>query len=254
MKGNKTVIIVVAAALIFAAAIVVSFYLSFGGGNDNPITLPEPSTVLESPGPSEQVDDNDPFASIKPSNVKAILRTLSRPANYHREISVITNYSGGSMETRINIWESEGNVKLVLKNDSYVKHVLLRDGELCIWYEGADDLYRQSYTGAVSIDELQMTLTYEGILDIPDEMIIDAKYTALPSQSDARCVYIEVLPGPEGYEDRYWVSLDTGLLVEAKSLENDELCYSMAEISMDPLPANDEQFAGRFEIAVAGDS
>ena len=38
------------------------------------------------------------------------------------------------------------------------------------------------------------------------------------SVSDVNCIYVETVQDPEGYTQRYWVSVETGLLVASERL------------------------------------
>lgn len=53
------------------------------------------------------------------------------------------------------------------------------------------------------------------------------------------CVYIEYRGGAlDGYRQRYWVSVDTGLLTAAEILSGDDLVYRMsAQILQTPCPS-----------------
>ena len=67
--------------------------------------------------------------------------------------------------------------------------------------------------------------TYESILDLPVEDIAAADYRSV---SDVNCIYVETVQDPEGYTQRYWVSVETGLLVASERLLEEETIYRMA--------------------------
>lgn len=50
------------------------------------------------------------------------------------------------------------------------------------------------------------------------------------------------LEDPDGYVSRYWVNVDTGLLVAAERLQNDETIYRMGELSMTVDPEFTDDF------------
>ena len=52
--------------------------------------------------------------------------------------------------------------------------------------------------------------------------------------SDVRCIYVETAEDEWGYAQRYWVSVDTGLLVVAERLQKGETVYRMAALSGRP--------------------
>ena len=69
--------------------------------------------------------------------------------------------------------------------------------------------------GDITPDDEQAIPTYETILDLPVEDIAAADYRSV---SDVNCIYVETVQDPEGYTQRYWVSVETGLLVASERL------------------------------------
>ena len=53
------------------------------------------------------------------------------------------------------------------------------------------------------------------------------------SVSGVNCIYVETVQDPEGYSQRYWVSVETGLLVAAERLLEGETIYRMASLTAD---------------------
>ena len=51
------------------------------------------------------------------------------------------------------------------------------------------------------------------------------------------CVYVEVAENELGYRDRYWISVESGLLVSAETLEGETLLSSMSAYTVErPVP------------------
>ncbi len=71
--------------------------------------------------------------------------------------------------------------------------------------------------GDISPDAEQAIPTYEDVLALPPEHIAQADYRMV---SDVRCIYVETAEDDWGYTQRYWVSVDTGLLVVAERLQD----------------------------------
>lgn len=113
--------------------------------------------------------------------------------------------------------------------DGQTRHVITDGTVSYIWYNEESDFH----TGAsadISADAEQAIPTYEEILALPPETITQADYRTV---SDVRCIYVETAEDEWGYTQRYWVSVDTGLLVVAERLYDGEPVYRMAALTVD---------------------
>ena len=77
------------------------------------------------------------------------------------------------------------------------------------------------------------------VLALPQERIVQADYRVV---SDVRCIYAETAEDAWGYAQRYWVSVDTGLLVVAERLQKGETVYRMAALEADQTAPPAETF------------
>ena len=57
-----------------------------------------------------------------------------------------------------------------------------------------------------------------------------ADYRAI---SGVNCIYVETAENADGYVERYWVGVDTGLLMAAERLVDEEPVYRMAALTVD---------------------
>ena len=76
-------------------------------------------------------------------------------------------------------------------------------------------------------------------LALAPEQIAQADYRMV---SDVRCIYVETAEDDWGYVQRYWVSVDTGLLVVAERLQKGETVYRMAALEADQTAPPAETF------------
>ena len=81
--------------------------------------------------------------------------------------------------------------------------------------------------------------TYEDVLSLPADTIAQADYRMV---SDVRCIYVETAADESGCVQRYWISVDTGLLVVAERLQDDEPVYRMAALTLDAAAPEEESF------------
>ena len=152
--------------------------------------------------------------AVTPETVQTAIETLTRPRQYSRVIRVEQLWDGGSgsFETTVTVSGRWTRTDRSL-SDGQVRHTIT-DGEITyIWYGSESSVY--SACGDITPDDEQAIPTYETILDLPVEDIAAADYRSV---SDVNCIYVETVQDPEGYTQRYWVSVETGLLVASERL------------------------------------
>lgn len=203
------------------------------------ITLPET-------GPdTEQVLDVDESGAlavveIEPTTVQSAIATLSRPAGYRRSIVIEQFWNGGSGNYRLTssvkgAWTRTDRTM----PDGRVRHTITDGENTYIWYNDERDVF-QAPAGEISADNEQSIPTYESVLSLPTENIAAADYREL---KDLRCIYVETIPDQNGYVLRYWVSVDSGLLVTAEKLLEGRVVYRMSSLEADLNEPDESLFA-----------
>ena len=205
------------------------------------ITLPEEGS---SPGQTE--DDTNASGgdaltviAVTPETVQTAIETLTRPRQYSRVIRVEQLWDGGSgsFETTVTVSGRWTRTDRSL-SDGQVRHTIT-DGEITyIWYGSESSVY-SAPAGDITPDDEQAIPTYESILDLPVEDIAAADYRSV---SDVNCIYVETVQDPEGYTQRYWVSVETGLLVASERLLEGETIYRMASLTADLSTPSTDRF------------
>ena len=99
--------------------------------------------------------------------------------------------------------------------------------EAYYWYEGS------SAWNALPADERSHDLaqhipTYETVLQLRQSAIVTADYRQLEGLS---CIYVEVRLDDPQRTERYWIGLDSGLLVQAETEEEGTLTYRLSALS-----------------------
>lgn len=195
------------------------------------ITLPAPDTFTEQ-------TEEDPAAAgdaltvveVTPATVQSAIETLARPEQYSRTITIEQFWSGGSgtyeLLTAVSgFWTRTDRTM----PDGRVRHTITGNGMTYVWYNSEENVYTAP-AGEITADNEQSIPTYEDILDLPVEAIITADYRVI---SDLNCIYVETAENPEGYALRYWVSVDTGLLVASEKLLDGSPIYRMGAPTVD---------------------
>ena len=204
------------------------------------IVLPEPGATAEQDSESiGTADDALTVIEITPSTVQAAVETLSRPETYRRTVTVEQLWGGGagSYEVTVTVngpWTRTDRTM----PDGRARHTVTGPEHVYVWYNNEKNVY-SGPVGGVSADVEQSIPTYEDILELPAEQIAAADYRTV---SDVHCIYVETAEDEAGYVLRYWVSVDTGLLVMAEKLENGSTVYRMAALTADQTTATEGSF------------
>ena len=195
------------------------------------ITLPaENSTSGQTDPDASAGEDALTVIAVTPETVQTAIATLSRPEQYSRAIRVEQVWSGGSgsFETTVTVSGRWTRTDRTL-SDGQVRHTIT-DGETTyIWYNSESTVY-SGPAGEITPDDEQAIPTYETILELPVEDIAAADYRSV---SDVNCIYVETVEDPDGYTQRYWVGVETGLLVASERLLEGETIYRMASLTVD---------------------
>lgn len=174
---------------------------------------------------------------VTTQTVTGVVATLARPASYYRELTVETFWDGGSSSTQIQVWTDGGwsHSRQTLPS-GVVRHDLTGEDTLYYWYDGSAQ-YRQAPADEKSPDLAQRIPTYETVLELDPEDIISAGYE---TRGELPCVFAEVRPKGARQLRRFWVSVETGLLVSAEIEEKGEVVYRMTAYSpvQTPCPAD----------------
>lgn len=195
------------------------------------IILPDTSAGTSSvPGMSSPGNDALKLLEVKPETVQAVIATLSRPTQYRRTVTVEQFWAGGSgsYDAEVSVSGAWTRIDRTM-SEGQIRHTITGEEETFVWYNDEDRVY-EAPAGGISADNEQFIPTYEEILDLPQREIAAADYQAL---SGVNCVYVETGEDAQGYVTRYWVSVETGLLVSAEKLQNGETVYRMTALTLE---------------------
>lgn len=245
MEQKNRLIIVVTVTVLIVIAMFASFGRNLFAKNPPEIVLPAADS---SQGSSGSLGGSDSFSnqfqqvSVTPETVQSIIASLSRSSSYYRELTVETFWSDSSSSTTtVQTWVDGGWTHTAQTLPSgLIRHDIVGDGQVYYWYEG-DQTWRTAPSDQLSADLAQHIPTYETVLELDPAAILDTSYEL---RGDLSCIYVQVQGAVEGYEERYWISVDSGLLVSAESLENGQLVYSMTALSpVQSIPSDSNIFS-----------
>lgn len=181
--------------------------------------------------------------SITPETVRSAIGMLSRPTAYSRSQVVETFWSGGSGQSATQIYVSGARTRLdTALPDGGTRHMLVEavSGQTLVgvWYDDETN-WAKLRSQDLTADQAGRMLTYETVQDLPPESIALADYREAYGEN---CIYVETKPDEAGYLDRYWVSVDSGLLIGAERLWREDIVYRFSAAELEISPQEDGLF------------
>lgn len=209
--------------LMAAALAYLVLRLSPNASVDTPaVILPTPTAESDS-RPNGASEPENRVIAVTPETVQTAVGMLARAGSYSRMIIAETFWTGGSAVRSINVAVSGERARLTVSDSHGVKNVLISGDELWIWYPDSNRVYTGPAGGSAA-DEYQSLLTYEDILRLDPASITDAGYV---DYNGDNCIFAEYTDGELGYVSRFWVSVNTGLLMGSETSDGDMLIYRM---------------------------
>lgn len=221
--NNRTRFAVLIAVLL-VAAVFGSFGLSLLSAQTPEIKLPDLRPDSSAGGVSIAPDDQSVRVEVTPQTVQAVIASLERTTSYYRQMSVQTSWQGGAGTTSVYTWADDEYtfVRSILPTGTTRFFLSDRDS-VYYWYSGSSS-WRTAPANSLSADLTQRVPTYEDVLLLDPENISDAGYS---TYGEYPCIYVETKANELGYLERYWVGVDSGLLIAAQTTKGDEVIYSL---------------------------
>ena len=239
-KGMSTFAVV--AVLVLVVSMVFLFlYNPAGSANPPKITLPPVSSAQ--PGitlpPAGELDRTE----VNRETVQSALSSLERTQSYSREFTVTLiadgELSGGF---KVSVLSLNGDLRITKDRGGEQENHLIKDGMHWIWYQGEDGFYvgPASKGNALSYADLwQGIVTYEDVLSLDPELIIDAGYTEYDGES---CIFVEYTGGSFSYTTDLFISVGSGLLMGSGVFSDGSLVYAVTSEGISLSPPDAELF------------
>lgn len=193
------------------------------------VTLPSDTPDTEQDTQLGDGDNSLNTISVTTDTVQTIVASLNR-SDHRRTIRIEQFWSGGSgtRDVTVTIWGDYQRLDETVL-EGRVEHSIATQDTLYMWMDEDSQMYT-SPLGDFTLDQMQGIPTYEDVLAIDKQDIVEAYYD---THADLRCIYVETQA--DGYTTCYWVSVDNGLLVAAERLEGETLIYTMEVVSEEAL-------------------
>lgn len=192
------------------------------------------------PGNVVQNDTGNTPLTVTRENVQSVIAALKRPTEYFYETRSELKYTGGTQQYLRRKWVREDVARVDIMNsiNSVETHVVYAGDYVYMWRPGYNDYYRAK-AGDFTADDTQMIMVYEDILELDVSRIKDAQYTMYEGSP---CIYVEAENGDLNYRERYWVSVENGLLLYGQTLSGDDVVYSVKASNIDISPQDKSLF------------
>ena len=226
MKRGIFFYVLIVLALLALAGLI--WALSPGKTPETPaVVLSAPPAPDGSSAPPAEATAEDTVIDITTETVQTAISTLRRAEDYSRRLTVQSFWSGGSSATEIDAHIRGGDVRLTVREggapSGEVKNILIKGGEAWIWYEGEAGMWHGSAKDG-DADAYQTLLTYEDVLSLDVDAILDAGYAAYQGEN---CLFVRYAAGELGYEHLCYISDATGLLMGTETYDGSVLIYAM---------------------------
>ena len=228
MSTKRILGITVFGVLFIAAVIGIMLIASYIRRDNNAIPLPDTQTPAF---PSRETEpDTLDRVEVNRENIQEVVSSLSRPETYSRDVIIETFWEGGQAEYKITAGTARGVTSLrIVPPEGPEKRIIVTPDTFYIWYYGDRTPYiglmDDADGGLKAVDEWQMLISYEDLLELDKEDIVDAGYTEFGREY---CIYAEYRSPLLGYTQKYYASIDLGLIIGAEEYdETGALVYRM---------------------------
>lgn len=223
MKANDKTILALLITIVILLAVFASFGLTLFFRDTPEVTLPTAAVETDDPtGEDTPGLTGGLLVEVSPQTVQHIIEaTLTRPESYYREITLETFWGEEQSASALaRTWVDGGYTRIdTTLSDGTVEHTIVGGGRRYRWYNG-DWTWFEANAEDSDADLMQHIPTYEDVLALDTDLITDTGYE---EKEGLGCIYVEVAQNELGYRERYWVSVERGLLVAAETWKEDRL-------------------------------
>jgi len=163
---------------------------------------------------------------VTPQTVQSLIASLERYKSYRRTVAVEYFSADGESVGAVaaQVWEDGGWIRTsATLSSGVVEHSIVGEGMLWLWYDAERSVYSGPVNGKTA-DLMQRLPTYEDVLALDKRDITAAGYEERNGQP---CVYVEAKTFQNNTE-RYWVSVDSGLLAASETERDGAVVYAMS--------------------------
>lgn len=239
MEGKSQNLLIFLIAAVIGISVVTVFGMNIFTSQYDIIPLPTLSETLDdSDGEDGQENSTLVRVAVTTETVQSVIATMSRPESYYRQVT-IQDFWGedGTGITLAEVWVDYGWTYTVATLSSGIaRSSIVGEDSVWWWYEG-DTEAMSAVSDQWSADlEGQRIPTYEDVLVLDQDLIVDASYE---ERGGLACIYVVAQASQSGYVTHYWVSEESGLLVATETWDGDTLVSTMFSYDVErPAPVD----------------
>lgn len=216
----------VAALIVVAVGFFASFFFLFadGSGEQYTITLPgQGSAVID---PSPEIGQNNrgqmQMVEIDQTNIQALLQSLQRPEDYQLQSETTYFYNGSYSTMKSLLWKEKANVRISQTgvDENTDLQILMTDKWVYLW--NADNTVTRFEKQARDADLYRRTPTYEDLLKLPAEEVLEGRVVELEEQL---CLYAKTKDVLTGEIEQWYILAENGLLLYADGTLDGQMTY-----------------------------
>lgn len=245
MERKNKIIFSLLIALVIAVAVFSSFGLNLLGGGTPQIVLPtatpEGSGGAHGEGPGG--DGSFVRVEVDRQTVQSVIATMERLPSYSRTITL--EISSGLEQLQpitAKVWVDGGWTRVEQTQQDQAmgtQYTIVGEGRLYRWYAANHSYKSWDVDDEHAPDLAQHIPTYRDVLDLEPERIVEANYV---ERDGMPCVYVETSVDELGYLERFWISVDTGLLVASDTVKGDNVVLRMKSSAVNALGLDEMDF------------
>lgn len=244
---SKSVVAVALALILVLVLVIAAFVFGQPEASRAEIILPEVQSEVVAPSVDEP-HQADALLQVDAENVAAVLASVERPKYYHQIYTVHVGKDNISSQTTVDLWVSDNLKRAQISTPRYSKTIITDGRDVYLWYNTDDNPIHLTLDNAMTFEDILGVPAFDYMQTAADSSIADAEYLVLENdRTETSCVFLS-LCDVAGAQLRYWISLETGLLYEADSMEQNELVYRVQQVQYDRLVLGDESFAAKFSL------
>ena len=233
MENSNKAVLAMVITIVILIAVFSGFWLTVFWKQTPEVALPtaDPTATQTQPGGDGLTSGGDILVDVTPQTVQAVIATLSRPESYYREVTLETFWGEEDSASSVaQVWVDGGYTRITsLLPDGVVEHTIVGEGKRYRWYNNEWKYYSADAEEA-DADLMQHIPTYEDILAYDEQDITATGYEA---KGGLGCIYVEIAQDELGYLERYWVSVDQGLLVAAETVKEGKVVLRSSAYSVE---------------------
>lgn len=240
MEDRKRTLLAIVISCIILLAIGYGFGMSIFASTAEIILADTSVSAGISGGGTDSSGDGAILVGVTPDTVQSVIADMTRYRSYSRTLSVQYTWDGGTGGITAQVMVDDGWSRCdATLSSGIVERSIVGDGTLWYWYDNGEQ-YLTADAGSETEDLVQYLPTYENILALDPTDILDAGYE---EKNGDPAIYVEAEGSLEGYVERYWVSVQSGLLTAAETEKNGVVVYTMSSGSaVSPLSEAENAF------------